>query len=138
MIDGITPLGEPLNHRQVLLDEEDRRPELLVDLFEILGDRLDDRGLDTLRGFIDQQQVGVADERAGDGEHLLLAAGHCPGVLIGSLFEDREVVVDLLVARLAVAADRLADQQVLFDGQIREHITTLGHIADTALCAFVR
>ena len=40
MVDRITPLGEPLNNRQVLLDKEDRRPELVVDLFEILGDRL--------------------------------------------------------------------------------------------------
>ena len=37
-IDRVTPLREPLDHGEVLLDEQDRRPELLVDPTEVLRD----------------------------------------------------------------------------------------------------
>ena len=43
------------------------------------GDLLDDRGLDALGGLVEQHQVRVADQRAADGELLLLAAGQGAG-----------------------------------------------------------
>ena len=58
----------------VLLDEEDRHPALEQDA-EHPFDVLHDRRLDSFGGLVEQQELGPRDERACDGELLLLATG---------------------------------------------------------------
>ena len=60
-------------------------------------DLLDDRGLDAFGWLVEQQQIGVADQRAADRQLLLLAAAHGAGALALRVGEDREIAVDQLV-----------------------------------------
>ena len=71
-------------------------PSSLLILSMTRRDLLDDRGLDALGGLVEQQQIGVADQRAPDRELLLLAAAHGAGTLAPALGEDREIAVDHL------------------------------------------
>jgi hypothetical protein len=61
--------GEPL----VLLAEEDRH-SLLAQFGDLLAELLNHERGQAFGGLVQQEQVGIAHERPGDGEHLLLAA----------------------------------------------------------------
>ena len=61
-------------------------------------DLLDDRGLDALRGLVEQDQRRAADQHAADGKLLLLAARHGAGALLPRRSaQDREEGVDAVV-----------------------------------------
>jgi hypothetical protein len=60
-----------------------------------------------------------------------LAAAHRPGVLIGSFFEDREILIDAVVERLLTRANSLTDHEVLFDSEPSEDVSPLWNVADS-------
>src|SRR5689334_6173813 len=64
---------EPPDDAEVLLDEQDRRQ--LREPLEHARDVGDERRRKALRRLVDEQQPVVVQERAGDRDHLLLAAG---------------------------------------------------------------
>jgi hypothetical protein len=49
-----------------------------------------DRGLDAFGGFIEEQQLGLAQQGTGDGELLLLTTAEVTAFALEKLFEDRE------------------------------------------------
>ena len=51
---------------------------------------LDDQRRESERQLVDHQQLRLRDERLREREHLLLAAGQAPGLLVEALAEDRE------------------------------------------------
>ena len=59
----------------VLLDENDGDAKLTVDADDDLLDLLDDVGLNAFRRFVEQDELGLGQQRARDGELLLLPAG---------------------------------------------------------------
>ena len=67
-----------------LLDEDDRRPDG-VDVLDDLQQLLDDHRRETERELVDHQQLRLRDERLREREHLLLAAGQAPGLLVEAL-----------------------------------------------------
>ena len=98
-----------------------------------LGHRLDDHGRDPLRGLVEQDRVRVAHEGAGDGEHLLLAAGHLRRRAGRASRQGWERAAK---SRSGVQGDRSPprpappDLQVLLHGQVREDAPVLGHVAE--------
>jgi len=84
----VAPVGHRLDDAEVLLDEEDRRPEFVVDGADVLADLVDDRGLDALAGFVQQEQVRVANEALGRWRASAVGRRERPAVLAGALFED--------------------------------------------------
>ena len=68
----------------VLLDEQ-HGGALLVDLRDDVEDLLDELGRQPHRRLVQQQQLRVGHQRAADGQHLLLAAGHRAGDLRSAL-----------------------------------------------------
>ncbi|PSQ07421.1 hypothetical protein BRC95_04310 [Halobacteriales archaeon QS_5_68_33] len=48
----VTAVGHRADDSEVLLDEQHRRPQFVVDRADVLADPVDDRGLDTLAGFV--------------------------------------------------------------------------------------
>ncbi len=110
------PVGDRQRHVERLLDDHDRHPlglEPLDDLQQLLHD---DRR-EAERQLVDEQHVGVVQERDGQGEHLLLAARHRTGRLVeppGEVAEQVEHPGDAAVAVVGVAAvDVGADLEVL-------------------------
>src|SRR5206468_9024248 len=72
--DHVRAVGEGDRHLGALLDEEDR-DAAVANLGERLEEPLDDRGGETERRLVEQEEVGARDESAGDRQLLLLAAG---------------------------------------------------------------
>ena len=60
---------------EILLDQHDRNLSQIAQIGDGAADILDDRGLNSLGRLIQQQQPRPHDQRAADGELLLLAAG---------------------------------------------------------------
>ena len=103
---------------------------------------IDSRTVETKRGERPSEgssrisRLGRDSERAGDREHLLLAAGHGPRELVAPLGEDREEFVDPGVVTDAPGVG--AERQVLRDGHAGEELALLGHDRDAARDDLVR
>ena len=119
---------EPPDDGEILLDEENRLR--LAHPFENGRHLTDDQRREPLRRLVDEQDPVLVQERPADGHHLLLAARQRPGPLARPLVEDREQVVDEVVAWRPVA---FGEPKVLLDGQTGEDLTVLGDVADAEL-----
>ena len=83
--------------------------------------------------------LGLVSSDAGDGELLLLAAGEHAALAFQEFLDDGEQGEDP-VDWSAVRLDALgagADEEVFLDGEVREDLAALGHIAE-ARCGRVR
>ena len=76
-----------------LLDEQHRETGL-ANRCECLEDDVDDGRREAERGLVEQQHIGLGDERARDRELLLLPTGERTGVAAAELLDDRKEVVD--------------------------------------------
>src|SRR5690349_16182940 len=68
-------VGERAREVVVLLHQQDRHLPRGGERADCALDLLDDRGLDALRGLVEDEQARAHGERAADGKLLLLAAG---------------------------------------------------------------
>ena len=75
-----------------MLDEQHGRSGALEVAHEF-EDALDDLWRKTRRGLVEHQQARPRDQSAGDGQHLLLAAGKGKGLLTAALGKHREARV---------------------------------------------
>jgi hypothetical protein len=98
---------------------------------QVLAHQLHDLGRQALGGLVDDDQVGVAHERAAQREHLLLATRHHARFGVLALLEAREHLVHVVKRPAAIFAVALLPQhQVLVHGQVGEHMSRLlGHVA---------
>ena len=95
---------------------------------------LDDDGGEALRRLVEQHRARIAHQGAGDGQHLLLAAGHLASAAgrASRRGSERSRTAALGVHGRAPAARRLAaDLEILGDGQIGEDAPLLRHVAET-------
>ena len=102
----------------VLLDDDGgdaQRLDRMQDAFDLV----DDDRRQPLIGLVEQQQLEVAGQRAGDGQHLLLAARKRDALLLAPFGKARKALVDLLEAP-AIAGRNLGEGDVLLDGQARQ------------------
>src|SRR4051812_394581 len=125
-----------VRHREraacVLLDHEDRHAPL-VDLADLVEDRVHEERRQPRRRLVEQEQVGLGDERARHRQHLPLAARQRSRTLPAPLAQARKQVEDLRQARLRVDAERRrAELEVLLDAQRREDVLALRDVADAA------
>ena len=89
---------------EVLLDEQHGRQ--LATPLEHPRDLGDERRREALRRLVDEQHAVVVQQRAGDRDHLLLAAGERAGALPPRVPQLREELVDEVVARARRCARR--------------------------------
>src|SRR4030081_3737039 len=75
---------------EILLDQHDRDLSEIAQIGDGAADILDDRGLNALGGFIEQEKLWPHDERPADGELLLLATGTLTATPAQRPVEDRE------------------------------------------------
>ena len=124
-------MAEFADEVEVLLDKYDRHPAI-DELSQDDADLLDHVWLDTLRGFIKKQHLGVADEGAGDGQLLLLSAGQIAAHALGHGFEHREEFENFFGnGSAATVGTRLqADLQIFGDRELRENLPPLGNQRD--------
>ena len=114
-----------VGHRHGLLlvvgDVHEGDADLGLDALELqlhLAAQLEVEGAERL---VEEQHLGVVDQRAGDGDALLLAAGELVRLALGEVAELHELqhVVDLLLHRLD-APPAQPEGDVLGDVQVRE------------------
>ena len=81
-----------------------------------------------LRWLVQDQQPRIEQQRAGDRQHLLLAAGKLPAAVLLALGEPREQLVDARDGPRAGPLQRHA--QVFLHRQVGEDAPPLRHVAD--------
>jgi hypothetical protein len=111
----------------VLLDDQDRAAALAGVVADHGQQALDDDRREAEAELVEQQQARAAHERAGDREHLLLAAGEQPHWAVAQLAEGREVLVGLLGVQPLAA---VTEAEVLGHGQPEEQATALGDVGE--------
>ena len=131
-LEHVRARGRGERHCRVLLDHEHGQPLLLVqppDDAEQLGD---DERREPERGLVEEEQPRREHQRAGEGEHLLLAAGERARLLREPLAEKREPGEDALeVGGDGAVAPRVrAEAEVLLDAQLDERAASLGDVRD--------
>ena len=120
---------------RALLDEQDREPTV-ADRRERLEDDVDDARRQAERGLVEQQHLGVRDERPRDRELLLLAARERAGLAAEGLLarpgraRRRAARSSSMPSRAAPACE--TQLEVFLDGQVREDPPSLRHECDAA------
>src|SRR5205085_4944464 len=95
----VDTVGEAQRELRVLLGEQDREPGSL-ETGDLLAEVIHDERCQSLRRLVEQQQLGVAHQRARDCQHLLLAAGEIAAIAVRQLPERRKEVEDPLYGPL--------------------------------------
>ncbi len=131
-------VGHRGRHADILLDDEDGHLAFPSERDQHLLDLADDDGRQPLGGLVHDQQLRIAQQRARDRQHLLLAARKLRAAIVPALGEPRKGLVDALdgPARVAAAAGR--QPKMLVDRQARPHAPSLRHVADAQPVDFVR
>lgn len=83
-------VGHAARERQLLLNEKHGEAILLVQLQEDAADFVNDVGLDSFAGLIENQQLRLQDKRSADRQLLLLTAGKIAAAAIPHLFQHRK------------------------------------------------
>ena len=137
-LEDVAAVGDLQRAEGVLLDEEHGDVERLHALHHVedLGD--EDRG-EAHRRLVEQEARGAAHQRAGDGEHLLLAAGEAAGDEVALLLQDREhgEGVRHVLLHPVVGVEEGAEAQVLLDRQVGEDLPALGRLGEAVADALV-
>ena len=92
-VESITEFTDKI---QVLLDQDNGHPGLGGQVLEDPTDLLDNIGLNPLGGFVQQQDLGITDQRPGDGQLLLLSAGEISSHASLHFVEHRKGFVDMV------------------------------------------
>ena len=102
-----------------------------ADLLDDLEDLGNDQRRQAQRGLVEQQQAWARHQGAADGQHLLFAAGHGAGALVGPLAQAREEVERMFQAGLDLFAvlEETTHLQVLGDGHVGKDAPASGEMA---------
>ena len=127
-------MGNPQSLRSVLFHEE-HRGALLVDLLNDAEDLVDEHRRQSHRRLVEKKQAGTTHEGTGDGEHLLLAAGHRSTGLIDAFAqarEQREHALQILRrrGRFAVGPEVHAHLEVLANAHAGKDPASFGRLTD--------
>ena len=105
-----------------------------VDRLHHVDELADHGGGQAERQLVDQEELGVGDERLAHGQHLLLAAGEVAGHLVDAVAQPREQVEHALLGLahrgVVLALEPAGEAQVVAHGQGGEHALAARHHHD--------
>ena len=125
VVDDVDALRQRQRGREILLDQHDgqaRRGQVAADLHQLAHDQR----RKPFERLVEQDDLRIADEGAGDRQHLLLAARQVGAAAGAPLLQAREHLVDA-IERPSVARRQAGEDQVLLDVQAAEHAPLLVH-----------
>ena len=128
-------VGDAEDLVRVLLDQNRRQAFLADDLAQRRQQFLDDDRREPFERLVEQHDARIEDQRAGDRQHLLLAAGELVAEIAAALGQPREQRVDLVERPRSRPRDR---GHVLLDRERPEDVALLRHPADAGMRALVR
>src|SRR5438034_822915 len=134
LLHDVAAIADAEGDARVLLDEQDGDAEP-HELADHVPDVADERGREPLGGLVHQDEPRARHHHAGDGEHLLLAAGQRLRRLVDALAEAGEMSEDLVEPlpaqrRGAVGHRREPQLQILAHGEAGKDAPVLRHEAD--------
>ena len=114
-------------------DHDDSLAEILVEAAEHIKDDFGIFCVEIAGGLIGEKNFGLVDDGTGDGDALLLAAGHFRGAVMEAALESEELGDYIEAVRIeAVAMNILSDGDVASGGERGEKIEALENEADLA------
>src|SRR5579859_4683465 len=137
-VHDVKAVGHAQAEIQILLHEQDADLPFLPDPYERLADLINDVRLDAFRGLVEDEDLGIAEHGAGDGELLLLAAAENAAFALEHFLENGKQIEHAinLSIRLRAAHDE-ADLQIFPDRQVRKNIAALRNITNPLARAFI-
>ena len=129
------PVAHRLDLREQVARQEDRQAVVAAERLEQLEDLLDADRVDRGRRFVEDQDVGVLDERVGDPEPLAHAARVRPDLVAAAIREAdlAEDLVDRLLRGLAVEPVEVRGiAQVGAAGHVVVEADRIGQVTDPA------
>src|SRR6266508_2569772 len=124
---------------QLLLHQKQGDARCAVEREQDVADLVHEIRLNAFGGLVQNQQRRLEHQRPPNRELLLLPAREIAAAAMAHLLQHRKQIVDLRWNRTrAVFPDAEADAQVLFDGQVREDVAPLRHVADAEARTAVR
>src|ERR1700722_563528 len=132
-LDDIHALGDEAGESEILFADEKAEP-LALHFSNGLDHLLDDAGREAFGRFVEQQQRGIAHQRARNREHLLFPARHARASASSQLTQVRKDGEELLWRPGGSVRARAlpADQQIFLHRQIGEYPTVPRHVAKPA------
>ncbi len=112
------PVADALDDFHLMGDEENRQPELAVDVEQQVEDRLGRLWVERARRLVAEQDVRLVREGTGDGDTLLLSARQLLRIMFPMLRQpdDIEIFVDTIPDRLFIKSfETERDGDVLFE-----------------------
>jgi hypothetical protein len=131
----VVAVGDGCGEAEVLLNEQDG-DAVLLGLGEERCHLLNEERGEALGRLVEEEQARAHAEDAGDGEHLLLAAGELRAALAAAVFEAWEHGVDTVEAP-RLRADGRGEEEVLFDGEASVDATVVRNVAEATAGALV-
>src|SRR5947207_891740 len=132
VLQNVAVAGVAQRHVGVLLGEQERHFFVLVEAFHDAENLVDDLRRKPHRWFVEQDRLRARHQGASDRAHLLLTARGIARHCLASLFEPREIAVDLVEIAPdrgdAVAARERAGEQILLDREMTEAVPALHHL----------
>ena len=118
--------------RRVLLHQQHGYTALGVDAHDDGKNLFHQFGRESERGLIEQDQLGLRNQRAANRQHLLLATREVTGQTLAALVQARKIGIDQIEVRFdtAAACQRVAGgDQVFFDRQVLKNAPAFHHMA---------
>src|ERR1043165_6852661 len=116
---------------QVLFDQKNAELVALTQLFDRLTDLVDDVRLDTLGRFVKQKDFGIGQERARNGQLLLLPAAQDASLALGHFLEHRKELenpLDFAIKLLPLGYG--ADPKIIRHRQVWKDVPALRDVTD--------
>src|SRR5438445_5319430 len=137
-VHDVKAVGHAQAEIQILLHEQDADIPFFPDPEERVADLVNDVRLDAFGGFVEDQDLGIGEHGAGDGELLLLAAAEHAAFALEHFFEDGKQLEHAI--NLAVGFGAAHDEaylQIFPDRQVRKNVAALGNVTDALAGAFI-
>src|ERR1700733_13107571 len=132
-LDDVDALGDETGESEILFADEKAEP-LALHFANSLDHLLDDAGREAFGRFVEQQKRWIAHQRARNGEHLLLSAGHARASASSQLTQVRKDGEEALwrPGGSVRARGLPADLQIFLHREIAENAAALRHMPKSA------
>ncbi len=131
-------IGDAGRDADILLDDQDRHRAFFGELHHHRLDLLDDDRRQSFGRLVHDQEARIAEKRARDRQHLLLAAGQLRAAAGAPLIEPRKCLIDALDRPRCVRTAGRDQAQVFVDRKARPHPPSLRHVTDAVAVDHMR
>src|SRR5438105_2529337 len=134
-LDDVSAVRDLERAQRVLLDQQNR-DAIVVDLLDDVEHGVHHLRREAQRGFVEQKELRLRQQAAGDGEDLLLATRELAGRKVPALAEDWKLLhqfLDVAMRGAAVSTRPSPQLEVLSDREASQDLAPLGDLDEALL-----